>query len=79
MRPDPPEETRPTHLAPSRTVPMRRLTLVLTILFGVVGTIAILQYPDVPVWLMAATLIYVLYYLGVSLFSSKKMEQRSAE
>jgi phosphatidylcholine synthase len=60
------------YIYPSRTVRLRRLTLVLTYIYGVIGIWALLQYPDVPVWAMWASFIYVAYYLGLSVWPAKR-------
>ncbi|MCJ7434249.1 MAG: CDP-alcohol phosphatidyltransferase family protein [Anaerolineales bacterium] len=55
------------YVYPSRTVRMRRLTLVLTYIYGAIGVWALLQYPDVPIWAMWASFIYIAYYMVLSL------------
>jgi phosphatidylcholine synthase len=55
------------YVYPSRTVRLRRLTLVLSYIYGAVGVWALLQYPDVPVWAMWASFIYIAYYMVLSL------------
>ena len=55
------------YVYPSRTVRLRRLTLVLTYIYGAVGIWALLQYPDVPVWAIWASFVYIAYYLVLSL------------
>jgi phosphatidylcholine synthase len=55
------------YVYPSRTVRLRRLTLVLTYIYGAVGIWAILQYPNVPVWAIWASFIYIAYYTVLSL------------
>ena len=55
------------YVYPSRTVRLRRLTLVLTYIYGAVGVWALLQYPDVPVWAIWASFVYIAYYLVLSL------------
>ncbi len=55
------------YVYPSRTVRLRRLTLVLTYIYGAVGVWALLQYPDVPIWVMWASFVYIAYYLVLSL------------
>ncbi len=65
------------YVYPSRTTVAHRLTLVLTYLYGVIGTIAVLQYPNVPQWMMWLSLVYIVYYAGLSLWPKKmrKVEQ----
>ena len=55
------------YVYPSRTVRLRRLTLVLSYIYGAVGVWALLQYPDVPRWVIWASFIYVAYYVMLSL------------
>jgi len=61
------------YVYPSRTVTARRLTLTLTILYGAIGTAAIVQYPDVPKGLMWVSLAYVIYYVTLSLWPKKPL------
>jgi phosphatidylcholine synthase len=67
------------YVYPSRTVTTRRLTMFLTCVYGAVGTIAILQYPQVPQWLMAASLAYVIYYVALSLWPKKPLKEGTKE
>ena len=55
------------YVYPSRTVRLRRLTLVLTYLYGAIGVWALLHYPDVPLWAIWASFIYIVYYMVLSL------------
>ena len=56
------------YVYPTRNTRLRKLTLVLTILFGVLGAWGLLQYPDVPEWVVWISLLYVLYYTVLSVF-----------
>jgi phosphatidylcholine synthase len=60
------------YVYPSRSVLLHRVTLGLTYLYALIGTIAVLQYPDVPQGLMWVSLAYILYYLVLSLWPKKK-------
>ena len=54
------------YLYPSRTAPLWRLTMVLTALWFVsYGAIVVLM-PQPPAWLVAASVLYVAYYVGAS-------------
>jgi len=66
------------YVYPSRTVTARRWTLALTILYGAVVTYAILQYPQTSTWLMWVTLVYLLYYVGLSLWPKKPRKEEPA-
>ncbi|MBI2331809.1 MAG: CDP-alcohol phosphatidyltransferase family protein [Chloroflexi bacterium] len=55
------------YIYPSRNNYLRTLTLVLTYLYGVIGVWGLLQYPNQPNWVAWASLIYVAYYLVLSL------------
>jgi len=55
------------YIYPSRNSYLRRLTLALTYLYGAVGVWGLLKYPNSPKWVVWASLIYVLYYLALSL------------
>ena len=56
------------YLYPTRSNRLRRLTLVLTYLYGILGVWGLLQYPDVPKWVAPLSFIYVLYYAAMSFF-----------
>jgi phosphatidylcholine synthase len=57
---------------PSRTVPWRRLTLVLTVCWGGMLAMILWQFPDAPRWLVGISLLYVAYYFAVSLTLSRR-------
>ena len=56
------------YIYPSRNTRLRRLTLGLTYLYGVIGVWGLLQYPSVPEWIVWISLVYVLYYALLSFF-----------
>jgi phosphatidylcholine synthase len=56
------------YIYPSRNTRLRRLTLVLTYLYGAIGVWGLLQYPSVPQWIVWISLVYVLYYALLSFF-----------
>ncbi len=56
------------YIYPSRTVRLRRLTLILTYLYGAIGVWGLLQYPSVPQWVLWISLVYVAYYALLSFF-----------
>jgi len=56
------------YLYPTRSNRLRRLTLVLTYLYGILGVWGLLQYPDVPKWVAPLSFIYVVYYAVMSFF-----------
>ncbi|NUQ84753.1 MAG: CDP-alcohol phosphatidyltransferase family protein [Anaerolineales bacterium] len=56
------------YLYPTRNNRLRRLTLVLTYLYGALGVWGLLQYPDVPKWVAPASFVYVAYYALLSFF-----------
>jgi len=60
------------YIYPSRNSYLRQLTLVLTYLYGAVGIWGLLQYPDQPKWVVWVSLVYVVYYLVLSLLPKKK-------
>jgi phosphatidylcholine synthase len=59
---------------PSRNVRMKRLTLILSYLYGIIGIWGVMQYPNVPQWVVWASFIYVGYYVGLSLWPRKPMQ-----
>ena len=60
------------YIYPSRTMRLRRLTLTLTYLYGAIGIWGLLQYPNSPQWVVWVSFVYVAYYLGLSLWPTKK-------
>lgn len=56
------------YIYPSRNTRLRRLTLVLTYLYGAIGVWALFQYPSVPQWVVWISLGYVAYYALLSFF-----------
>ncbi|MCL4270042.1 MAG: hypothetical protein KJZ72_10880, partial [Anaerolineales bacterium] len=57
---------------PSRNSYLRQLTLALTYLYGAIGIWGLLQYPNQPGWVVWASLVYVAYYLVLSLIPKHK-------
>jgi len=62
------------YIYPSRNSYLRKLTLALTYLYGAVGIWGLLQYPNQPKWVVWISLIYVAYYLILSLLPKKKAD-----
>jgi len=60
------------YIYPSRNSIMKRLTSILTYLYGIVGVWAAMQYPNVPAWAIWATYVYVVYYAALSLWPKGK-------
>lgn len=56
------------YLYPTRNTRLRRLTLGLTYLYGVIGIWGLLQYPSVPQWVLWVSFAYVAYYATLSFF-----------
>jgi phosphatidylcholine synthase len=56
------------YLYPSRNTRLRRLTLILTYLYGAIGVWGLMQYPSVPQWIVWISLVYVAYYVLLSFF-----------
>ena len=56
------------YLYPSRTIRFQKLTLTLTLLWGILCLIVWLQYPTFQPWMLWASLLYLVYYVGLSLY-----------
>lgn len=56
------------YLYPSRMVRYQKLTLSLTTVWGILCLIVWLQFPAYDPWLLWASLLYVVYYVGLSLY-----------
>jgi hypothetical protein len=52
---------------------LKRLTLVLSYLYGIIGIWGVMQYPDVPQWVVWASFVYVAYYVVLSLWPRKSI------
>lgn len=62
------------YIYPSRNSYLRRLTLLLTYIYGALGVWGLLQYPNQPKWVVWASLVYVVYYIALSLLPKKKAD-----
>ena len=56
------------YIYPTRNNRLRRLTLGLSYLCGVIGVWGLLQYPDVPQWVISVSIVYLIYYALLSFF-----------
>ena len=56
------------YVYPSRTVPFRRITLMLSLLWAVSVGAMLWRFPDPPRWLVHASTLYFAYYVGLSLY-----------
>lgn len=67
------------YIYPSRNMRLRRLTLMLTYLYGAIGIWGLLQYPNSPQWVVWVSFVYVAYYLGLSLWPAKRQDEEKEE
>ena len=65
------------YIYPSRNTVMKRLTTILTYLYGIIGVWAAMQYPNVPVWAVWVTLVYVVYYAVLSLWPKERLPENA--
>jgi phosphatidylcholine synthase len=56
------------YIYPTRNTRLRRLTLGLTYLCAAIGVWGLLQYPNVPQWVILVAIIYSIYYALLSFF-----------
>lgn len=56
------------YLYPSRMVRYQKLTLSLTTIWGILCLMVWLQYPAFELWMLWVSLLYVVYYVGLSLY-----------
>jgi len=61
------------YVYPSRTLFLRRVTLIYTTLCTIIYGIALWQMPTPSPWLLVISLSYVVYYLVVSLYMTARM------
>ncbi|MEZ4863015.1 MAG: CDP-alcohol phosphatidyltransferase family protein [Caldilineaceae bacterium] len=57
------------YVYPTRTALHQRLTMTLACLWGVINVMILTQYPTPDRWLLWGSLLFVLYYCGLSLYS----------
>lgn len=60
------------YIYPTRTTRLKKLTLILTYLYAAIGVLGVVLYPDVPMWIIYASFVYVVYYVGLSLWPRSK-------
>ena len=60
------------YIYPTRTKRLKKLTLVLSYLFGIFALIGLILYPNEPKWIWWVTLLYAVYYLALSLWPRKR-------
>ena len=62
------------YVYPSRNVRLKSLTSILSYLYGIIGIWGVMQYPNVPQWVVWASFIYVAYYIILSLWPRNKLQ-----
>jgi phosphatidylcholine synthase len=60
------------YVYPSRDTRLKSLTLVFSYLYGIIGVWGVMQYPNVPKWVVWVSFIYVGYYAVLSLWPRNK-------
>ena len=60
------------YIYPSRTSVLRKLTFTLAVLWGLAMAILLIQYPNPSRWLLWSSLLFVIYYMGLSLYATFK-------
>lgn len=60
------------YVYPSRTTRFQRLTLTLSGVWGIMVLVALVQYPLIQPWLIRSSLLFVVYYIAVSLYLTKR-------
>jgi len=63
------------YIYPSRNTRLRRLTLILSYSYAIIGVWSVMQYPDIPQWAVWASFIYVAYYIALSLWPRRAAQQ----
>jgi phosphatidylcholine synthase len=61
------------YVYPSRNLRSKRLTMILTYFYGIIGIWGLIQYPNVPAWVVWSSFVYVAYYVVLSLWPRKKL------
>jgi phosphatidylcholine synthase len=60
------------YIYPTRTVRLKKLTIALTGIFGMIGIVGVILYPNVPAWVIYGSFGYMAYYVGLSLWPHKR-------
>lgn len=66
------------YIYPSRNTRLRSLTLIMSYLYGIIGIWGVMQYPNVPKWVVWGSFVYVAYYAILSLWPRDKNMQTAA-
>jgi phosphatidylcholine synthase len=66
------------YIYPSRTEMHRSLTMALACLWGLVNIVILIQYPTPQPWLVLASLLFVVYYTGMSLYAMWRQKRSEA-
>ena len=53
---------------PSRMNRFQKLTLILSVIWGIINLIILFQYPDISLILLRFSLLYAVYYIGMSFY-----------
>lgn len=64
------------YVYPTRASRLRILTIVLSYLYGALGVVGVILYPDVPMWIVYASFVYVAYYIGLSLWPRPRIRSK---
>ncbi|MEW5939457.1 MAG: CDP-alcohol phosphatidyltransferase family protein [Chloroflexota bacterium] len=56
------------YVYPTRTVRMKKVTIIVTYSYGLLGIVGLILYPNEPKWIWWVTLTYGIYYLALSLW-----------
>lgn len=64
------------YIYPTRTRMLQRLTMALALIWGVVNVVILFTYPSTAPWLIWASLLFVIYYIGMSLYATRPQNQR---
>ena len=60
------------YVYPTRTAAYQRLTMTLACIWGIVNIVILARYPIYDRWLIWASLLFVVYYCWLSLYSTRK-------
>lgn len=61
------------YIYPTRNQKLRRLTLILSYLYAIIGVWGAIQYPVVPPWVVWASFAYFAYYIVLSLIPKERI------
>lgn len=62
------------YIYPTRNTKLRNLTLALSYIYSIVGAWGVIQYPNVPSWVIWSSFLYIAYYVVLSFIPKDRLQ-----